>query len=619
MADTHQQIDRESEAGVEHFDEKNVGEHTHVENLEDAATQNAYAVKSDDSDGKIPMTPKRFITMVVLAMSYVGANLPLFFVGGALTFIQASIPNPSTTGWATTAYGIALASITPFTGYLQDLFGRRYISIAGSLTLCIGLVIIGTSHRFVQLMFGCVISGVGAGATELTAIAGLAEVVSVKNRGLTLSLLTGFILPFAPYVLYAQLFGENATWRWGMWLSLIYNGLVLVGLITLYFPKSHHRADGVKRAQLHKELDLIGGFLSMSGIVLLQVFLWRGGSIYPWKSGRVLAPMIIGFLLCMSFFVWEWKGAKYPMVPSNIFKGQRVTGSAIGIAFVVGMNLYAILNFLPIMFATVYSPDAIQVGVKALGFGIGQTIGSTVMNLLMTVFKNHQQENLLFSCLLMTACISALACVNPTNPNTVVVLSAFAGWGVGGIIAPIATVALSTTPDAFIATVVSIIQACRFLGGAIGYSIYYAVFTGKVKTRLPAAVAKYAVDAGLPLQSVPQFVLAFITAPTTLNKVDGATPQIIEAATLGSRWAYAESLKYVWLTTIPFGALCIILCLFMGSNSKYQTNRVAAVSDNDPRSPRLTNSADCECRPWVELNMIRRAATVVRTDVFHDS
>ncbi|OCK83985.1 MFS general substrate transporter [Lepidopterella palustris CBS 459.81] len=571
--DTEARID--SEAAAEHFDEKIKNEEHHIENFEDAATQNAYAVKGDDSDGHIPMTPKRFIAMCVLLMSYVGANLPLFFISGSLSFIYTSIPNPSTQGWATTAYGIALAAITPFSGYLQDLVGRRYIAIAGSLSLCVGLAIVGSANRFVQLICGCVVCGVGAGVTELTATAGLAEVVSVRNRGLTLSFLTAFILPFAPYVLYAQLLGEHATWRWSIWLSLIYNGLVLAGLVLFYFPHSHHRADGVRRKELIKEVDFMGGFLSISGIVLFLVGLQSGGSIWPWKSGKVIATMVVGLILIFAFFLWEWKGAKYPMVPAAIFQGQRVVAPAMFIAFVVGMNLYAVLNFMPVLFATVYNPDAMQVGLKALGFGFGQTVGATVMNIGMTVFKNHQRENLMISIILMTTFISALAVGNPTNPKTVIAFTVFAGWGVGGVIAPISTVTLSATPDAFIATVVSISNALRFLGGAVGYSIYYAIFNGKIKAKLPTAVANAAAMAGLPLASIQTFVGVFLTEPTKLATVPGVTPQVIAAAGMAAKEAYAESIKYVWLSTIPFGVLCIAGVLIMGSNKKYQTNRVA--------------------------------------------
>jgi MFS family permease len=98
--------------------------------------------------------------------------LPLFFISGSLSFLQTSIPNPGTTGWSTTAYGVALAAVTPFSGYLQDLIGRRYIVLLGSLLVIIGLAIVGSSHRFVQLIFGCVITGIGAGINEITSTAG---------------------------------------------------------------------------------------------------------------------------------------------------------------------------------------------------------------------------------------------------------------------------------------------------------------------------------------------------------------------------------------------------------------------------------------------------------------
>jgi hypothetical protein len=47
----------------------------HVEtsdNTKGLVTKNVHAIKGDDSDGKVPMTPKRYIAMLILFMSYVG-------------------------------------------------------------------------------------------------------------------------------------------------------------------------------------------------------------------------------------------------------------------------------------------------------------------------------------------------------------------------------------------------------------------------------------------------------------------------------------------------------------------------------------------------------------------
>jgi MFS family permease len=93
-----------------------------------------------------------------------------------LTFIVEAVDDTAARGWATTSYGVALAAITPFTGYLQDLMGRRYIAIFGAVLACVGLAVIGSAHTFAQLLVGTVISGTGAGATELAAIAGWVSV-----------------------------------------------------------------------------------------------------------------------------------------------------------------------------------------------------------------------------------------------------------------------------------------------------------------------------------------------------------------------------------------------------------------------------------------------------------
>ena len=54
-----------------------------------------------------------------------------------------------------------------------------------------------------------------------------------------------------------------------MWIVVIYLSAALVGLAVTYFPKSHHRADAARRLTIFKELDIMGGVLSITGLVLL--------------------------------------------------------------------------------------------------------------------------------------------------------------------------------------------------------------------------------------------------------------------------------------------------------------------------------------------------------------
>lgn len=103
-----------------------------------------------------------------------------------------------------------------------------------------------------------------------------------------------------------------------------------------------------------------------------------------------------------AFVLWEWKGAKYPMVPKELITDNNIIWRAFVVAFVAGMNLYSLLNFFPLTFTTLFNPDPIQVGLKGLGYGISVTAGAVLVNALLSVLKGHNRELLVFSTVLMS-------------------------------------------------------------------------------------------------------------------------------------------------------------------------------------------------------------------------
>lgn len=106
----------------------------------------------------------------------------------------------------------------------------------------------------------------------------------------------------------------------------------------LYFPQSQSRAKGAAARELLTKIDYVGGVTSVTGLVLFLVAMQAGGYSHPWISAYVLCTLIVGVLLIAFFVVWEWKFAKDPMIPHEMFKGQRIVAMAYGIAFVAGMK-----------------------------------------------------------------------------------------------------------------------------------------------------------------------------------------------------------------------------------------------------------------------------------------
>lgn len=167
---------------------------------------------------------------------------------------------------------------------------------------------------------------------------------------------------------------------------------------------------------------------------------------------------------------------------------------------------------------------------------------------------------------------------DPTNPQAVTAFASLAGLGCGGIVVPVATVCVIASPDDLIATTIALTLAVRIFGGTIGYSVYSNIFSNKLTSNLPTLVGQYAVEAGLPEASLVDFITAFLATPPdpSLATIPGVTPEVIASAALGAQWAFSESLKYVFIASIPFGVLATVSALFLRDLNKYMTNRVIA-------------------------------------------
>jgi len=212
----------------------------------------------------------------------------------------------------------------------------------------------------------------------------------------------------------------------------------------------------------------------------------------------------------------------------------------------------SILNFFPITFTSVYDPDPVKIGLRAMGPAFTTAIGAILFNAALSVFPGRAREVLLVAVLLMTCFAGSLAVMTPENEHLVVGLGSIASLGIGGVLVPAATLAMIVCPDALITTAAALSLSIRTVGGSIGYSIYYNVFATKLEQNLPKYAAEYAIKAGLPVTSAVEFVTVFLTTPAELatTQIEGVTPAVIAGATKGVQWAYSQSLKYVWVRRI---------------------------------------------------------------------
>ena len=381
-------------------------------------------------------------------------------------------------------------------------------------------------------------------------------------------------------MLYIEELHAYSTWRWALGIVAIWNGLGAIGLIFAYHPPPRHNVDGLSAATILKRIDWGGAFLSITGVTLFLVGLQYGGYEVPWTDAKALAPLIVGIILIIAFPVYEYFVPEYPMAPGAIFKGQRVVVMAYIIVFIAGMLFYSVLGFFPLMLQSLYVAGPVTTGLRGLGYPLAILGGACIVNTLISYTNGHIREMFMLMAVIMTAFAGALAASTPFNVAQTTAFATLSSFGIGGVIVPALTIALYACPDEYIGTTAALSLAVRFLGGSIGTAIYYNIFNNQFKAKLPGYVIPAVEQAGLTPAEAVQLVQALAADPTgaMASKVPGVTLQILQLGGLQAQWALADSLKYVWYSTIAFGSIAIIACALLPNIKRFMSNRVAVVS-----------------------------------------
>jgi hypothetical protein len=121
------------------------------------------------------------------------------------------------------------------------------------------------------------IAGAGAGINELTALAVTSELAPTRKRGKYVAVLVFTILPFCPSVLWAQLIAARGGWRYCGLLCGIWAFVGLVMTIIFYHPPPRVNSQGLTKMEVFKQIDFVGGFLSIVGMLVFMAGLQWGG------------------------------------------------------------------------------------------------------------------------------------------------------------------------------------------------------------------------------------------------------------------------------------------------------------------------------------------------------
>ncbi|KAH0265672.1 hypothetical protein KCU91_g11293, partial [Aureobasidium melanogenum] len=370
--------------------------------------------------------------------------------------------------------------------------------------------------------------------------------------------------------------GVGQGWRGGFYIGAGFYVVAFALLAIFYHPAARSNPENLSVWQRLRKVDWPGVFGLLGGLTMFLVGLQAGGNPYPWKSAKVLAPLIIGFVMLAIFVVWEWKGVNNGILHHSFFQHSNFS-LVLVLAFVGGMILFGGQAFIPQEIVYLFTSDAILTGVYSLPFNLMSVGGSIVGGVWMGITKEAKSA-VIFSYVVMIVGNCLMIIMHPHInfaawffPNVLLALA------VGIQTALLVIVVSVCTPNHLIAGAMAVIASIRALGGSIGITIFSQIFASKVKTFVPTQIAERAIQAGLPAKSAADLVEALLAHSTAaLEKVPGITPSIIAAASDGMANGYADAFRYVWYSLVPFPAISLILSFFLKSTKAQMTAQIAA-------------------------------------------
>ena len=533
------------------------------------------------------------MTVIGCAMGLAGSQIyPLLYLTLGAT-IANDLGRNDLYVWMLTAGILAMGAIAPFVGPLADMIGRKSIFIVGFLCSIIGSLACVATPTAYGFIAGQVLLGFGAVMQELLAIAVVAEIVPTEKRPIFAVISLSAIIPWAPGTLYAN-YLASASWRYIGVVLAVWNLINLVMIAVWYNPPPRVNSRGLSRREQFARIDFVGGALIILGLLLFLVGLNAGGISYPWKSPRVLGPLVSGVGVMLLFALWEFFGAKYPLYPRRIVHVPRKFFAMIFVIFAAGINYIPLVVFWPVETIAVFQANLHRQGIYCLPIGICILGGAMLSAALLGIFPKKIHWTMFIFCVMQTIASACMVLVNENNIHTAWAPIVLALIGVGGVLVPNQVIITVITPDDLIASVTALTVGLRAQAQVVGLAIFYNQLQNRV-TKLSYELAVipmvYAqiydpvlikeIIQGLtshPFEYYQQTIPNFRDNPAQSKVVMAACIQV-----------FIRSLKLVWYITIAFGVAACIAAALMGDVSQYMDKHVAVVLTEEHREEERDN------------------------------
>jgi EmrB/QacA subfamily drug resistance transporter len=238
--------------------------------------------------------------------------------------------------WVVTAYTLAFGSLLLLGGRLADLIGRKVTFLVGLVGFAGVSAIGGASVNFAMLVTARACQGAFAAILVPSALSLLTTTFTEpKDRGKAFGVYGAIAAAGgAVGLLLGGALTEYLSWRWTLYVNLIFAGLAFVGGALLLKRQ---------RSQTKPKLD-IPGVLLVSGGLFCLVYGFSNAATHNWHTPSTWGFLVAGVALLVVFAIWQTRAAT-PLLPPRVVL-DRNRGGAYASMFIASAGMFATFLFL---------------------------------------------------------------------------------------------------------------------------------------------------------------------------------------------------------------------------------------------------------------------------------
>ena len=442
---------------------------------------------SDEAGASQGLGRERAIILAGLMLGMLLGSIDQSIVSTALPRIAGDLGGLDKLSWVVTAYLVTVTVTTPLYGKLSDIYGRSIIFETSISIFLLGSILSGLSGDIpmlsnyaggmTQLAIFRALQGIGAGGLIAMATTILGDIFSPRERGKYMSYM---MLIFGAATVGGPLLGgwltDNYTWRWVFYINVpIGLAAILITHFTLDLPipgKSHR-------------IDYEGAALLVGAVASFMLVTTWGGNTYAWDSTVILGLAVAAVVLGVAFALQELR-VDEPVFPVHLLSSRTVVG-VILLSLFLGSGMFGATIYLPVFLQTVLGVSATNSGLLLLPLVGGMLVTAGATGQLMTRTGRYK----IFPVIGTALGVVGYYLLSTMGPETTHFHSTLymivTGMGLGFVM-PVLTVAVQNAVSREnLGVATTSVTFSRSLGSAIGVSVFGALLTSQLTSRLADA------------------------------------------------------------------------------------------------------------------------------------